>query len=218
MPVEFLSDEQAAAFASFQGAPTRDELRKYFFLDDVDRQQAMSKRRDHNKLGFGVQIGVVRYLRRFLTDPRQVPAEVADYVAEQLRIADPSCIKLYGQRDGTARTHAGEIEKADGWKDFSEATDDLEKWLFARAYTTGEGPKALFDAAVAELRKRPVLMPGVSVLARLVARVRDEATKHLWDTLYELLDAEQRDALLDLLEVPAGSRFSKSSSHVVSRR
>ncbi|MGI5122779.1 DUF4158 domain-containing protein [Marinactinospora thermotolerans] len=108
MPVEFLSDEQAAAFASFQGAPTRDELGKYFFLDDVDRQRAASKRRDHNKLGFGVQIGVVRYLRRHLPDPRQVLAEVVDYVAEQLQIADPSCIKLYGQRDGTAHTHAGE--------------------------------------------------------------------------------------------------------------
>lgn len=75
MPVEFLSDEQAAAFASFQGVPTRDELRKYFFLDDVDRQRATSKRRDHNKLGFGIQIGAVRYLRRFLPDPRQVGGE-----------------------------------------------------------------------------------------------------------------------------------------------
>lgn len=209
MPVEFLSDEQAASFASFQGAPTRDELGKYFFLDDVDREKVVSKRRDHNKLGFAVQLGVVRYLRRFLPDPRQAPVEVVDYLAEQLGIEDSSCIKLYGQRDGTARTHAGEIEKADGWVDFSETAGELEKWLFARAYTTGEGPKALFDAAVGELRKRPVLMPGVSALVRLVARVRDEATNHLWDTLYELLDAEQRHALLDLLEVPAGSRFSK---------
>ncbi|MGI5122778.1 DUF4158 domain-containing protein [Marinactinospora thermotolerans] len=75
----------------------------------------------------------------------------------------------------------------------------MEKWLFARAYTTGAGPKALFDAAVTELRESPVLMPEVSVLARLVSRVRDDATRHLWDPLYELLD---------LLEVPEGSRFS----------
>lgn len=96
MPVEFLSDEQAAGFASFEGPPTRVQLEKYFFLDDADREAIDSKRRDHNRLGFAVQIGVARFLRRLLPDPRQVPAEVVDYLAQQLGIADPSCIKLYG--------------------------------------------------------------------------------------------------------------------------
>ncbi|APC37694.1 DUF4158 domain-containing protein [Nocardiopsis dassonvillei] len=57
MPVEFLSDEQAAAFTSFQTAPSHAELRRFFFLDDRDRQWAASKRRDHDKLGSGVQLG-----------------------------------------------------------------------------------------------------------------------------------------------------------------
>nr|WP_055501706.1 DUF4158 domain-containing protein [Nonomuraea pusilla] len=208
MPVGFLSDEQAAGFASFQGPPTRAQLEKYFFLDDVDREAIESKRRDHNRLGFAVQIGVVRFLRRFLPDPRQVPAQVVDYLAEQLRITDPSCIKLYGQRGGTARTHAGEIEKAGGWIDFAEVEGELARWIAARAFTTGEGPKALFDAAVAELRTRPVLMPGVHRLARLVAREREKATKRLWDTLHGLLNDEQRRVLAELVEVPAGARVS----------
>ncbi|GLW06870.1 hypothetical protein Misp01_20000 [Microtetraspora sp. NBRC 13810] len=167
MPVEFLSDEQAERFASFQGPPSRAQLEKYFFLDDTDHEVIDAKRRDHNRLGFSVQLGVVRFLRRFLPDPRQVPAEVVDYLAEQLGIADPSCIKLYGQRDGTARTHAGEIEKVGGWIDFAQVELELARWIAARAFTTGEGPKALFDAAVAELRTRPVLMPKMHRLARL---------------------------------------------------
>jgi hypothetical protein len=75
VPVEFLSDEQAAGFASFQGAPTRTELEKYFFLDDAGREAIEGKRRDHNRLGFAVQLGVARFLRRFLPDPRQIPVE-----------------------------------------------------------------------------------------------------------------------------------------------
>ncbi|MCO8307274.1 DUF4158 domain-containing protein [Streptomyces sp. RKCA-744] len=54
----------------------------------------------------------MRYLGRFMPDPRQVPVEVAEYLAEQLGIADASCLKEYGKRDGTARTHAGEIQQA----------------------------------------------------------------------------------------------------------
>ncbi len=37
MPVEFLSDEQAAAYGRFDGPPSQAELERFFFLDDADR-------------------------------------------------------------------------------------------------------------------------------------------------------------------------------------
>ncbi|MGV9547229.1 DUF4158 domain-containing protein [Streptomyces ardesiacus] len=37
MPVEFLSDEQAQAYGTFAEEPTRPELERFFFLDDVDQ-------------------------------------------------------------------------------------------------------------------------------------------------------------------------------------
>jgi hypothetical protein len=69
-------------------------------LDDADREAVQAKRRAHNRLGYAVQLTSVRFLGRFMADPRQVPAEVAEYLAEQLEIADPSCLKEYGERDG----------------------------------------------------------------------------------------------------------------------
>ncbi|MGW3649214.1 DUF4158 domain-containing protein [Streptomyces sp. NPDC000878] len=53
----------------------------------------------------------VRFLARFMPDLRQVRTEVADYLAEQLRIADAGVLAEYGERDGTARSHAGEIQQ-----------------------------------------------------------------------------------------------------------
>ncbi|MCP9213245.1 DUF4158 domain-containing protein [Streptomyces sp. NEAU-Y11] len=187
MAVEFLSDQQAAQYAAFNGAPSRAELERYFFLDDSDLEKVQAKRRAHNRLGFAVQLTSVRYLGRFMPDPRQVLAEVAEYLAEQLGIADASCLKEYGGRDGTARTHAGEIQEAGGWRDFAEVRDELSEWLDARAWTTGDGPKSLFDAAGGWLRERRVLLPGASRLARLVGTVREAANNRLWDTLYGLL-------------------------------
>jgi hypothetical protein len=43
----------------------------------------------------------------------------------------------------------------------------------------------------------------------LVARVRDEATQRLWETLSGLLGVEQRIMLDALLEVPDGARTSE---------
>ena len=68
------------------------------------------------------------------------------------------------------------------------------------------GPKALFDGALACLRERRVLLPGVSVLARLVASVRDAAMQRLWDALAAMVSPAQARMLELLLEVPDGAR------------
>ncbi|WSC31992.1 Tn3 family transposase [Streptomyces sp. NBC_01768] len=77
------------------------------------------------------------------------------------------------------------------------------------ASRTGEGPKALFDAAVGWLRERRVLLPGVTTLTRLVASVREAANQRLWNSLYGLLNVGQRAVLDSLLTVPSGSRVSE---------
>jgi hypothetical protein len=83
-------------------------------------------------------------------------------------------VKQYSRRDTSHREHAGEIQREYGLRDFAEVEADLSAWVDARAWTTGEGPKATFDGAVAWLRERRVLLPGVSTLVRLVARVQGD--------------------------------------------
>jgi len=139
---------------------------------------------------------------------RTAPTEVLDYLAEQLGIADPSCVKAYRVREMTRLGHAREIRVAYGFVEFAGMQDELVRWVADRAWTSGDGPMALFDGSVAWLRERRVLLPGVSTLARLVARVRGAAMQRLWETLSGLLTAQQARALELLLEVPEGARAS----------
>lgn len=209
MPVDFLTDEQAAGYAAFHGVPSRTELERFFFLDDADRELIEAKRRAHNRLGFAVQLTTARYLGVFQDDPVDVPAEVVDYLAEQLDIADASVLKAYGERENTRLDHVRELRRVLEYREFAGAEAELRVWVDARAWTTGEGPKALFDAAVGWLRERRVLLPGVTTLTRLVASVREVANQRLWDTLYGLLNTGQRAVLDSLLSVPPGSRVSE---------
>ncbi|MFJ7784553.1 DDE transposase [Streptomyces albidoflavus] len=209
MPVEFLTDEQAAAYAAYRGAPSRTELERFFFLDDADRELIESKRRAHNRLGFAAQLTTARYLGVFLDDPADVPPEVADYLAEQLNIGDPSVLKEYGERENTRLEHVRELRRVLEYREFAEAEGELREWVDARAWTTGEGPKALFDAAAGFLRERRVLLPGVTTLTRLVASVREAANQRLWDTLHGMLGVGQRAVLDSLLTVPPGERVSE---------
>ncbi|WP_031086334.1 Tn3 family transposase [Streptomyces sp. NRRL S-1831] len=209
MPVEFLTVEQAAKYAAYDGAPSRTELERFFFLDDADRALIEPKRRAHNRLGFAVQMTTVRFLGVFLDDPADVPAEVVDYLAEQLGIGDASALKAYGERENTRLDHVRELRRVLEYTEFAESEAELRVWVDARAWTTGEGPKALFDAAAGWLRERRVLLPGVTTLARLVAAVREAANQRLWDTLYRLLSTGQRAVLDSLLTVPPGARVSE---------
>jgi Domain of unknown function (DUF4158) len=81
-----------------------------FFLDDADRALIASRRGDHTRLGFALQLTTVRYLGTFLSDPLEVPAVVLDRLAGQLQIADPSCVKRYTERRTTPFEHRDEIK------------------------------------------------------------------------------------------------------------
>jgi hypothetical protein len=95
------------------GAFSRVELERLFHLDDEDRRLVAARRRDYNRLGFAVQVVTVRHLGMFLPDPLDVPPELVDYLAEQLDIEDPSCVKRYTDRrmtgDGPAAIFSGAV-------------------------------------------------------------------------------------------------------------
>ena len=71
-----------------------------------------------------------------------------------------------------------------------------------------ERPSVLFDLATARLVERKVLLPGVTVLARLVAQVRDQGGLALWRTLARTLKPRQAARLETLLVADEVSRQS----------
>ncbi|HEY6315514.1 MAG TPA: DUF4158 domain-containing protein [Streptosporangiaceae bacterium] len=206
--VDFLTDEEAAAYGRFVGAPSRADLERVFFLDDEDRALVERHRGEHMKLGFSLQLVTVRWVGAFLEDPLDVPVVVLDFVAEQLGIADASQVKRYTERPKTRFDHQWEIRRTYGLAEFAAVETEMRAWVAARSWTTGDGPKVIFYDAVGWLRERGVLLPGVTTLARLVSQVREDTTRRLWGVLEGLLTVGQRYVLDQLLEVPPGSRVS----------
>nr|WP_237276590.1 DUF4158 domain-containing protein [Streptomyces caniscabiei] len=212
--MEFLTDEQAGAYGRFVEEPTRPEMERFFYLDDVDRRLIGKRRGDHNRLGFALQMCTVRYLGLFLEDPLDVPWPVVAYVAEHLGVKDPSVVKRYTERQMTAYEHAWEIRDAYGYHQFEDAVwgRRFRTFLHGRAWTHAEGPVALFNQAVGWLRRNRVLLPGVSALVRQVAEVRTVAERRLYATVAgaaRRADPSLPDDLVALLEVPEGRRVSE---------
>jgi TnpA family transposase len=210
MPVDFLNDEQASRYGCYTDEPAPAQLARYFYLDDVDRGWISIRRGDHNRLGFALQLCTVRFLGAFLSDPTDVPSGVVKHLAVQLSIADSSCLKRYMNRSASHREHAGEIQHHLGYRDFNDQPEHfrLLRWLYTRAWLSAERPTLLFDLTTARLIQHKILLPGVTVLTRLIARVRDRASLRLWRVLAKLPSVNQRSRLETLLVVKEGARLS----------
>jgi len=209
MPVEFLTDEQAQRYGQYAEEPTPAQLARYFYLDDQDQALVAQRRRDYNRLGFALHLCTVRFLGTFLVDLTAVPAGVVRHLAVQLAIEDISILVHY--RAGRARWgHAAEIKQHYGYRDFHDPLEQwrLLRWLYSRCWLSNERPTLLFDFTTAHLVERKVLLPGVTVLVRLVAQVRERVAQRLWRILARLPSAEQRAHLEQLLIVPEGKRHS----------
>ena len=92
---------------------------------------------------------------------------------------------------------AARIREHFGYRDFTEPSTYFQplRWLYARAWVTSQSPSMLFDLATVWLVERKVLLPGTSVLARLVAGVRDRTSARLWKRLSWAIAPEQREQL-----------------------
>ena len=90
MPVEFLTDDEAAEYGRYAGAPSQADLERVFFLDDEDRALVAPPARRAHETGVRSPARYGAVVGTFLEDPLDVPAVVLDFVAGQLGIADPS--------------------------------------------------------------------------------------------------------------------------------
>ncbi len=209
MPVDFLNDRQKRSYGRFDGEPSVEELAGCFHFDDTDHVLIAKRRGIHNRLGFALQLGTVRFLGTFLENPIEVPRSVIDYIAAEFAIADISSLAKYGSSE-TRWDHKEEIRQHFGYRQFTHRGHIIGfiRWLFTRSWLNGERPSVLFDLATTRLIKAKVLLPGISVLTRLIAKTRNRTSERLWKNLASLPNAEQKIRLKSLLLVAEDSHQS----------
>jgi TnpA family transposase len=210
MPVGFLSSDQREHYGRFTGEPSPDDLARYFHLDEFDLGLISQKRGQHNRLGFAVQLGTLRYLGTFQDDPLDIPTSVLQALTRQLYIDSTEGVQAY--RAGEQRwLHAAEIRAQYGYVEITEHRIGLRltRWLYALCWTGTDRPSVLFERANTWLVTQKVLLPGCTTLERYVSRLRSRVETRLWKLLTQGISITQQARLQALLEVPEGTRKSQ---------
>ena len=135
--------------ALFDIPTDEDSLMRHYSLSPADRLEIEVRRREHNRLGFAVQLCLMRYPGRALMANEILPEAMLNYIAEQIG-ADPASFDLYARREETRMNHVAR----------------LLRYLEMRAATTEDRRAALLAAieaaTVTDSRSRKCVSVAIS--------------------------------------------------------
>lgn len=200
MPVQFLSESDHERLNRFPEDITQEDLDRFFWLSQDDRQAIMGLRGAHNRLGLALLLCCLRYLGFFPETLREIPKGVVQYIAVQLQVC-PDALSLYGKRSSTQRNHQRQVQILLGYRRASPIDLlALEQWLLERALEHDK-PMLLFEMACQHLQHNKIVSIGTTRLAKMVSAARQQAQEAIYQTLQPLLTQECCRFLDELLEV-----------------
>ena len=186
---------------------SEDELARHYTLNESDLALIRQRRGDDNRLGFAVQLCLLRFPGRGLTAGGIVEDAVVQWISHQLKV-DAVCWPDYFSRSTTRREHLLELRSYLGLRPFG-----LKDYRQSRVFlvsTALQTDKALVlaDTAVEEWRRLKVILPPVEVVERLVSEAITRANRQICAGLADPLSETQRAKLDRWLELKQGTRIT----------
>lgn len=198
MPGRFLTVSERERLERFPEDISTDDIITYFTLSESDLARLPVRSAEYNRLGFALQLGILRFLGYCPDDLASVPYLVLEYVSGQIRVS-PSVIYNYGKRSQTRTEHLQAIQDYLGFrKAAQEDLDDLLMWLTKRALEHDK-PSVLLRTICERLYTEKIIRPGITILERMVVSARNQAQEETYRRLEFLLNTDRKQYLDKML-------------------
>nr|WP_311315999.1 Tn3 family transposase [Cytobacillus oceanisediminis] len=176
------------------------EFTSYYNLSDYDIEIINRHRRDHNRLGFALQLCILRNPGCTLTNVPEIPDNLIKYIANQIN-TDPEVYSLYAQRDTTRREHLEEIRQVHGYRNFNNSDyRSISNALLKFALENGNS-MYLVRTAIDLLRKEKIILPAIPTIERMVWLSRTRAEKKIYVILTSNLSERHKRELEKLIDL-----------------
>jgi TnpA family transposase len=177
-----------------------DSLIRHYSLSSDDRLEIDLRRREHNRLGFAVQLCLMRHPGRVLAAGETPPRAMLKYVADQVG-ADIGTFALYARREETRRDHAARLMAYLSTR--SATAQDRRAALLAaiQRATISDDSVGIAKAIAASFRECGSLLPVTETIERIGLAGRSIARRRAEIVLIEGIPLDRLQSLDGLLEV-----------------
>ena len=184
---------------------TNDELIRRYTFSEPDLSLIRQRRGDANRLGFAVQLCLLRYPGHGLSDDAVLPSAFVQWVARQLRI-ELACWPEYAEREETRREHLRELHAYLGMTPFGLPHFRQSVNALAELALQTDKGVVLATQVLDTLRQRQIIIPALEVIERVCAEAITRANRRIYAVLTDSLLAPHRQRLDDLLKRKEGSK------------
>jgi TnpA family transposase len=176
----------------------RAEMARHYLLAPDDLVLIGAKRRAPNRLGYAIQLCLLRYPGQGLGPGEHPPEPLVGFIAEQLGLTSEAFAE-YAARDQTRREHAAELQAFLGlWRFGFPAWRECLRVGSEAAWATDRG-EPIVRAMLDQLRLTSIMLPAPNVLERIGLEARVRARRRAFEALASGLADADRQALDGLL-------------------
>lgn len=197
-PEILLTDDQRKELTQIPTTISDWEIAKYYTLSDADKEIINQRRRDYNKIGFAVQLCLLRYPGWSFTNIDQIPATILGYISMQIEV-NSEILNEYGKREMTKVNHLQEIRQIYGYSIFTEEHGlQLHEYLLPYAMENDNSLR-LIKLAINKLRGEKIILPGITTIERIVSKVGTIGENKIYEIINSSLTNKQKMQLDELV-------------------
>ena len=184
------------------------ELLRHYTLSDEDLENIAARRRPRNKLGFALQLCVLRYPGRLLAPGELVPRPVVDFIGRQLDL-DGDDLADYAARIETRHDHLAELHRLYGFRSFSGGAARAIRNRLRSEAELARSNEDLVRRFVNECRRTRTILPATTTIERFCADALVDAERRIEARIAERVGPELRHRLHSLLEETVDDRVTR---------
>ncbi len=159
----------ARRFRALQQDWASEDLARFFLLTLEDMQEVRTCRGAASRLGFALNLLLLRLLHCPLPDVNLTPARIVQFVAMQLNVHPDVLAEYSVRRPQTRDEHLVQIRGYLKLRPYAHEGDDprLTEYLLARALQRDD-PAVLLEEAEDWLREEGILFPAESAIHKII--------------------------------------------------
>lgn len=185
----------------------QNDLIRFYTFTESDIALIRQRRGDANRLGFAVQLCLLRYPGYGLTTDMMVNQRVLQWIADQIKVNSASWLN-YAERDQTRREHLAELRLYLKLSSFK--LSDFRYLLHSLTDLAMQTDKGLILAtrALEVLRQNHIILPALSVIERVCSQAIVRANRQIYRMLSQPLSEHQKRQLDELLKIKTGANIT----------